>query len=91
MVLSVIPYFFYGEDECVIYNQRTGSTHLIDGIGVEVLKLLSENALTQTELLQNLQSAFDWPVDFDLEESLDNLILEYQKLDLLNVMENSPT
>lgn len=80
----------FWEDECVVYNQLTGSTHLIDGLGVEVFKSVSEKASARSELIQNLQSIFDLPIDFDLETFLDNLLLEYQKLGLLQVMENSP-
>ncbi len=80
----------FWEDECVVYNQLTGSTHLIDGLGVEVFKAVSEKKSSRSEFLKNLQSVFDLPVDFDLETGLDNLLLEYQKLGLLQVMENSP-
>ena len=77
-------------DECVIYNQLTGETHLVDGIGAEIFKLISEKKVTRTVLLQNIQSVFELEMDFDVEGLLDNLILEYQKLGLLNVMENNP-
>ncbi len=86
---SAFPVFFCGEDECVVYNQLTGSTHLINGIGTEIFRAISENASTRSDLLQNLDSIFDFPVDFDVEGFLDNLILEYHKLGLLDVMENS--
>jgi PqqD family protein of HPr-rel-A system len=80
----------FWEDECVVYNQATGETHLIDGIGAEVFKLISEKTATRTQLLQNIHSVFEWEIDFDVEGFLDNLILQYQKLGLLDVMENSP-
>ncbi|MGZ8190462.1 MAG: HPr-rel-A system PqqD family peptide chaperone [Methylococcaceae bacterium] len=80
----------FWEDECVVYNQLTGNTHLIDGIGAEVFKLVAEKVPTRSELLLHVQSIFDLPIDFNLEANLDNLLLEYQKLGLLQVMENSP-
>lgn len=80
----------FWEDECVVYNQLTGSTHLIDGLGVEVFKTVSEKNSSRSELLLHVQSIFDLPIDMDLEMALDNLLLEYQKLGLLQVMENSP-
>ena len=80
----------FWEDECVVYNQLTGSTHLIDGLGAEIFKVVKEKVSTRSELLQAMQSIFDLPIGFDLETNIDNLLLEYQKLGLLQVMENSP-
>ena len=80
----------FWEDECVVYNQLTGNTHLVDGLGVEVFKVVSEKVSTRSELLQNVQSIFDLPIDFDIETFLNNLLLEYQKLGLLQVMVDSP-
>ena len=80
----------FWDDECVIYNQLTGETHLVDGMGAELFKLISEKAATRTQLLQNIHSVFELDCDFDVEGFLDNLTLQYQKLGLLDVMENSP-
>ena len=75
---------FWG-DECVIYNQLTGETHLVDGMGAEVFKLISEKSSTRAQLLQNIQNVFELETDSDMEGLLDNLILEYQKLGLVEV------
>ena len=80
----------FWEDECVVYNQLTGNTHLVDGIGVEVFKAVSEKVSTRRDLLQNIRSIFEFETDFDLETFLDNLLLEYQKLGILAVRENHP-
>lgn len=79
----------FWDDECVIYNQLTGETHLIDGMGVEIFQLISEKKATKAQLLQTIQSVFELETDFDMEGLLDNLIQEYQKLDLLEVTEKS--
>lgn len=81
--------FRFWDDECVIYNQLTGETHLIDGMGVEIFQLISEKKATKAQLLQTIQSVFELETDFDMEGLLDNLIQEYQKLDLLEVTEKS--
>ena len=39
--------------------------------------------------LQNLNSLFDFQIDFDAEGFMDDLIQEYQKLGLLVVMDNN--
>jgi PqqD family protein of HPr-rel-A system len=79
----------FWEDESVVYNQLSGETHLIVGIGAQVFKFVSEKAITRNVLLQNLQRVFELETDFDMEELLDNLILQYQKLGLLAVTENN--
>ncbi|MDD5579525.1 MAG: HPr-rel-A system PqqD family peptide chaperone [Methylobacter sp.] len=80
----------FWDDECVIYNQFTGETHLVEGMGAEIFKLISEKSATRTQLLQTIHSVFELETGFDIEDFLDNLILQYQKLGLLDVMENSP-
>ena len=77
----------FWDDECVIYNQLTGETHLVDGMGAEIFKLISEKPATRTQLLKNIQSVFELETDSDMEGLLDNLILEYQKLGLVEVTE----
>jgi PqqD family protein of HPr-rel-A system len=86
---AVIRCHFW-DDECVIYNQLTGETHLVDGMGAEIFKLISDKTVTRMQLLENIHSVFELEIDFDVEGFLDNLILQYQKLGLLDVMENSP-
>jgi PqqD family protein of HPr-rel-A system len=80
----------FWEHECVIYRQLNGETHLIDGLGAEIFKLISEKRTTRTQLIQNILSVFELEIDFDVEDFLDNLILQYQKLGLLDVIKNSP-
>ena len=42
----------FWNDECVIYNQLTGETHLIDGMGAEIFKLISEKTLHPISAVQ---------------------------------------
>jgi PqqD family protein of HPr-rel-A system len=87
---DTVIHFRFWDDDCVIYNQMTAETHLINEIGAVIFKLLSEKAATRTELRQNLNHEFDLDIEFDTEGFFDNLILNYQKLGLLEVIENSP-
>lgn len=79
----------FWEDECVVYNQLTGETHLIDGIGAVLFKAVSKKTSTRTELLRDVQNVFDLQSDFDIEGFLDSSILEYQKLGLVEVAETN--
>ncbi len=85
---AIVCYRFW-DDECVIYNQLTGETHLVDGMGVEIFKLISEETATRKQLRQNIESVFELETDLDIDGLLDNLILEYQKLGLLEVTEKT--
>jgi hypothetical protein len=63
---------------------------LINGIGALIFRLISEKPLTRTVLLQNIQNIFEFEIDTSVEELLDNLVFEYQKLGLLDYREESP-
>ncbi|MCX7098741.1 MAG: HPr-rel-A system PqqD family peptide chaperone [Methylococcales bacterium] len=78
----------FWENDCVVYQELFGQTHLIEGIGAQVFKLVSEAAITYDDLLANLQSNFELENNADMGLILDNLILEYQKLGLLAVTDN---
>lgn len=79
----------FWDEECVIYHCLTGQTHLLDGLGMEIFKVLSERTISRQHLLQHLKDVFDLPVNLAIEECLDNLIAQYQALLLLDVKENS--
>jgi PqqD family protein of HPr-rel-A system len=79
-----VVYCRFWSDECVIFNQVSGETHLINGIGALIFRLISEKPLTRTVLLQNIQNIFEFEIDTSVEELLDNLVFEYQKLGLLD-------
>jgi PqqD family protein of HPr-rel-A system len=77
----------YWADECVVYHQATGSTHLIDGLGAEVFRFLMAKTTTRHALLQQMQSVFELSDAADLDTLLDKLLLDYQRLGLLQITE----
>ena len=79
----------FWEDESVVYNHVSGETHLVDGLGAQIFKFVSEQAATRTVVLQNVKRVFEFEIDSDAEGLLDILILEYQKLGLLTITENN--
>ena len=81
-------YCHFWEDECVVYHEPSAKTHLIDGLGTEIFKVLSIKVTTRSQLLRHLKNAFELPQDFHLETFLDNLVSEYQTLGLLEVRDN---
>ncbi|MFZ2451909.1 MAG: HPr-rel-A system PqqD family peptide chaperone [Methylovulum miyakonense] len=82
-------WFRFWEDECVVFHELSGQIHLIAEMGAFLLKLISEQPYTRSQLLAHFLNSFELSMDFNLEEFLDKLIIEYQNLGLLTVTENS--
>lgn len=75
-------------NECVVYNSVSGETHLLDGLGAQLIIFVSEKAFTGTDLLQSIQSIYEFEFDLNTEALVLDLIMEYQKLGLLIIKEN---
>ena len=76
------------QNECVVYNSVSGETHLLDGLGAQLMIFISEKAFTGTDLLQSIQSIYEFEFDLNTEALVLDLIMEYQKLGLLIIKEN---
>ncbi|MDD2724780.1 MAG: HPr-rel-A system PqqD family peptide chaperone [Methylovulum sp.] len=79
---------YFASDECVVYHELSGKTHLLDEMGGFLYKAILEHCLTRPQLLAHCVATFELPVDFDLEAYLDKLIFDYENLGLIEVMEN---
>ena len=75
-------------NECVVYNSVSGETHLLDGLGAQLIIFVSEKAFTGTDLLQSIQTISEFEFDLNTEALVLDLIMEYQKLGLLIIKEN---
>jgi PqqD family protein of HPr-rel-A system len=75
-------------NECVVYNSVSGETHLLDGLGAQLIIFVSEKAFTSTDLLQSIQTISEFEFDLNTEALVLDLIMEYQKLGLLIIKEN---
>lgn len=74
------------DDGCVIFQWESDQTHLIEGLGAEIFKIMvSQPILTYQQLRKNLVDAVEWPTDFDVEANLNTLLTQYQVLSLLDV------
>ena len=82
-------YSSFWDDECVVYHELSGRTHLIEGLGAFLFNAISKSSITHSQLLVDINATFELPTDLDLEKFLENLIVEYQALGLLEVTENS--
>ena len=71
----------------MVYNQLTGSTHLLEGMGAYLFELLAVRAMPRIDLVNAIVGLTD--VDgHECATIVDNLLTEYQKLGLLTVTEN---
>ena len=73
------------DDDYVIYDQLSGDTHLLDSVSGELIRALSEGAMSRTELLKKLNELLDAPSEMDMENYLDDFIARFQKLGLLDI------
>jgi len=76
------------QNECVVYNSVSGETHLLDGLGAQLMIFVSEKAFTGTDLLECIQTISEFEFDLNTEALVLDLIMEYQKLGLLIIKEN---
>jgi PqqD family protein of HPr-rel-A system len=75
------------EDEFVVYNSGSGSTHLLDLVAAETLKILEKQSATLPELVGILASLFKIEPNAELYRHLEKLLLELEKLELLEMVQ----
>jgi PqqD family protein of HPr-rel-A system len=75
------------EDESVVYNSRSGSTHLLDLVAAETLKILEKQSATLPELVDIVASLFKIEPNAELSRHLEKLVLELEKLELLEMVQ----
>lgn len=71
---------FHGDGEYVIFNEASGSTHLIDEASAEIILAVYEQPRARSELLGRLAKHFDQNVTVEMEQFLDGLILKCREL-----------
>jgi PqqD family protein of HPr-rel-A system len=81
----------YWPDGCVVFNGRSGQTHLLNEMGSELFSVLSRQPITFAQFLTHLDSTFEAPENVRWDISLDELIAEYQNIGLLAVTEHHPS
>ena len=72
-------------DESVVFDTRSGETHLLDVVGREALKVLEQQTLDRDQLCETLARRLKVGVDEDLGLYIDRLIA---RLDTLGLIRN---
>lgn len=70
------------DGECVLYNDLSGDTHLLDDAALEILLALKRGPATQAELAAVLEAEFD--IDpADLDAATGDLLRHLERLYLI--------
>lgn len=75
------------DDECVLYNNLSGDTHLLDSDSMEVLAYLQRRAATADALVRHFADGLDPDDAAALPETMTALL---HKLDSLFLIESAP-
>jgi len=73
------------DGEAVLYNDLSGSTHLLDGGAVEVLQALRPGPLDAATLAVRLAGRFDADGDA-LAAAIDDMLADLATLDLVEIL-----
>jgi PqqD family protein of HPr-rel-A system len=73
------------DDDCVIYDELSGDTHLLDGVSGDLICALSEKAMSRAALLKMLNELLEAQGESEMESYLDFFIARFQQLGLLDI------
>lgn len=71
------------DDEAIVYNDRSGDTHLLSASAADVLTRLSAQSLDEATLAAQCAAAWNVPDDHELRVQLHELMLTLQGLSLV--------
>lgn len=75
------------DDECVIYDQVSGDTHLFDKASADIILTVLAQPIPRSELLAKLSKSFTQWTDPEIEQFFDEFLSKCQQLHLLEVRE----
>src|SRR5450432_486098 len=72
------------DDEFVVRNERSGSTHMLGALAGKVLLVLldTDHALSVAEIASRLDNPQAAPADAILYAAIDEVLVEFQRLEL---------
>lgn len=77
--------FKYWDEECVLYNNLSGETHLLEHYGAELLASINEQPKTYQTLLKKLTTDFDGSPQAEIADHLENILTHFQELNLIEM------
>ena len=70
-------------DEHIVYNTGSGDTHLFNDFAVLILRTLQDKSATLGELSQLCATSFNLDEDEELHEQLNELLVELDRLGMI--------
>jgi len=77
--------FKYWDEECVVYNNLSGETHLLEHYAAELLSSINEQPKTYQTLLKKLTTDFDGSPQAEIAGHLENILTHFQELNLIEI------
>jgi PqqD family protein of HPr-rel-A system len=71
------------DNEAVVYNSNSGETHQLDGLSVDVLKLIQTQPVSLDTLIESIHTLYQVDDNNDLEYQLKELISQFDTLGLV--------
>jgi PqqD family protein of HPr-rel-A system len=85
-VAGTLPLRYWNGD-CVVYNPLTGSTHVLDIVAGEVLKVIMAAPATSRELCQHVAEFLEIPNDVRTADNVDAVLAALDELGLIEPVE----
>jgi len=70
-------------DECAVYDNVTGDTHLLEPVGVEVLLALQQAPASADLLCKRVASRFETEPNAEFSSMLEAVLIDFERLALI--------
>jgi PqqD family protein of HPr-rel-A system len=77
--------FKHWDDECVVYNNLSGETHLLEQHSARLLSSISEEPKQYQALLHSLKTTFSETPSEEITDYLNQALDHFQKLVLIEI------
>ena len=71
------------DDEVIVYDDRSGDTHLLQGLGAELFLELLNGPVRLDELTERTAAALDFENDSQFQQYVEQTVAEFIRLHLL--------
>lgn len=75
--------FRHWADECAVYDNVTGDTHLFEPVGVEVLLALQQAPASAESLCKRVASRFEAEPNAEFSSMLESVLIDFERLALI--------
>ena len=75
--------FRHWADECAVYDNVTGDTHLLEPVGVEVLLALQHASASAESLCKRVASRFETEPNAEFSSMLESVLIDFERLALI--------